>query len=89
VKRPLDPAPRFGSILPGEVMPLVEAARRVGWQKRMTINAQKMGLRSVLIGRRKYVTGDWIREFMERQAQATAASDDQADGDQPVEDCRP
>ncbi len=47
-----------------------EAARRLGWQTRMTIDAQKMGLRSVLIGRRKYTTGDWVRKFIEAQAKA-------------------
>ncbi len=69
MKKARDPAPRLGSILPGEVLPLAEAARRLGWQKRMTIDAQKMGLRSVLIGRRKYVTGDWVRQFVEAQAE--------------------
>lgn len=69
MRRPTsDPLPRFGSILPGEVLPMAEAARRLGWQKRMTIDAQKAGLRSVLIGRRKYVTGDWLLEFIEAQA---------------------
>ena len=72
--RPRDsaPSPRLGSILPGEVLPLAEAARRLGWQKRMTIDAQKMGLRSVLIGRRKYTTGDWLREFVEKLAEQQA-----------------
>ena len=32
MKRPLDPAPRFGSILDGETPPLREAVRRMGWQ---------------------------------------------------------
>jgi hypothetical protein len=80
MKRPTpapDPAPRFGSILPGEVMPLAEAARRLGWQKRMTIDAQKMGLRSVLIGRRKYTTGDWVLQFVEAQAQQQAGRREQ------------
>ena len=39
----------------------------------MTIDAQKAGLKSVLIGRRKYVTGDWVREFVEAQAEQQAA----------------
>ncbi len=67
--RPTDPIPRFGSILPGEVMPVVEAARRLGWGKRLTIDVQRMGLRSVLIGKRKYTTGDWVRQFIEEQAE--------------------
>jgi len=79
--RPSDPALRFGSILPGEVMPMEEAARRLGWMKRMTIDAQKMGLRTVLIGRRKYTTGDWVCRFFEkqvdRQAAERAANEDQ------------
>ena len=48
--RPTEPIPRFGWILPGEVMPVEEAARRLGWRKRLTIDVQRMGLRSVLIG---------------------------------------
>ena len=64
------PAPRFGSILPGEVLPVEEAARRLGWRKRLTIDAQRMGLRSVRIGTRKYTTGDWVRQFIEAQAAA-------------------
>ena len=63
-----DPAPRFGSILPGEVMPLAEAARRLGWQSRTTIDCQKIGLRSVLIGRRKYTTGDWCANSLNRRS---------------------
>ncbi len=70
--RPTGPAPRFGSILPGEVMPVEEAARRLGWRKRLTIDVQRMGLRSVLIGKRKYTTGDWVRQFIEEQADRQA-----------------
>ena len=71
--RPTDTAPRFGSILPGEVLPVEEAARRLGWRKRLTIDVQRMGLRSVLIGRRKYTTVDWGRHFIEEQADREAA----------------
>ena len=71
--RPTDNAPRFGSILPGEVMPVEEAARRLGWGKRLTIDVQRMGLRSVLIGKRKYTTGDWVRQFIEEQAERQGA----------------
>jgi len=56
--------------LPGEVLSVEEAARRMGWGRRLTIDAQRMGLRSVLIGKRKYTTGDWVREFVECQAHA-------------------
>ena len=71
--RPTEPIPRFGWILPGEVMPVEEAARRLGWRKRLTIDVQRMGLRSVLIGRRKYTTGYWIRQLIEEQADRQAA----------------
>jgi len=71
--RPTEPTPRFGSILPGEVLPVEEAARRLGWRTRLTIDVQRMGLRSVLIGRRKYTTGDWVRQFIEAQADRQAA----------------
>ena len=68
-----DLAPRFGSILDGETLPLREAARRMGWAKRLSIDVQRMGLKTVTIGRLKYTTGRWVREFVESQAEQQAA----------------
>ena len=78
--RPLDPAPRFGSILDGETLPLREAARRMGWGKRLSIDVQRMGLRTVTIGRLKYTTGKWVREFAERLAEQQAGDQAQRGG---------
>jgi hypothetical protein len=74
MRKPAEPAPRFGSILDGETMPLREAARRMGWAKRMSIDVQRMGLKTVTVGRLKYTTGRWVREFVE----ALAEKQDQA-----------
>jgi hypothetical protein len=55
---------------------MTEAARRLGWGKRAMIDIQRAGLRSVLIAKRKYTTGDWVREFIEAQAATGAATED-------------
>ena len=67
MKRPLDnPAPRqLGSIHRDEVGPLREFARRMGWASRMVADVQRMGLRTVTIGRMKYTTGAAVVEFVE------------------------
>jgi hypothetical protein len=74
MKRPLDttPAPARGSILPGEVLPMREAGRRLGLAKQALIDCQRAGLRTVTIGRLKFTTGDWVRQFVEAQAQQQA-----------------
>ena len=71
MKPRIESAPRFGSILDGETLPLREAGRRMGWAARMTADVQRMGLRTVTIGRLKYTTGRWVREFVERMAEQT------------------
>jgi hypothetical protein len=77
VKHPRDTvqAPRFGSIAIGEVMPLREAARRMGWGQRMTADVQRMGLKTTTIGRLKYTTGRWVYDFVlataNKQAEGT------------------
>jgi len=63
------PAPRFGSVLDGETLPLREAARRMGWAKKLSIDVQRAGLKTVTIGRMKYTTGRWVREFVEAQGE--------------------
>jgi hypothetical protein len=70
MKRPLDkPTPRFGSIRRDEVLPFAEAARRMGWRDKMIADVQRMGLRTVTIGRMKYCTGDSVYRFVERLMQ--------------------
>jgi hypothetical protein len=68
--------PRFGSIAVGETMPLREAARRMGWASRMIADVQRQGLRTVTIGRLKYTTGQWVREFVESMAEKQTARQD-------------
>jgi len=75
VRRPSDttPAPGPRSILPGEVMPLREAGRRLGLAKQALIDAQKAGLKAVVVGRLKMTTGTWVLEFVERLAAEAGA----------------
>jgi hypothetical protein len=73
--RPPDTAPRaLGSISRDEVLPLREAARRMGWANKMIADVQKMGLQTVTIGRMKYVTGNAVYRFVEHLA--TMAADE-------------
>ena len=68
------PAPKqLGSIHRDEVLPLREAARRMGWASKAISDVQKAGLPTVVIGRMKYVTGAAVYTFVERMLQ-------QADG---------
>jgi hypothetical protein len=69
VKKPLDLPPRFGSIHRDEVLPLREAARRMGWASRMAADVQRMGLQTVTIGRMKYTTGAAVYQFVEGMMQ--------------------
>jgi hypothetical protein len=72
-KRPLDnPAPRLGSIHRDEVLPLREAARRMGWANKLIADVQRAGLQTVTIGRMKYVTGNAIYRFIEHAATMAA-----------------
>lgn len=60
------PEPRLlgpSSIQAGEVLTLAEAARRLNWGPRMVSQAQRDGLRTILYGRVKYTTGQWVAEF--------------------------
>jgi hypothetical protein len=47
----------------------------MGWAKRLSIDVQRMGLKTVTIGRLKYTTGRWVREFVEGQAEQQAGGD--------------
>ena len=81
MRKPLDkPAPRqLGSISRNEVLPLREAARRMGWANKMISDVQRMGLRTVVIGRMKYTTGAAVYELVERMMQANGQGGATAD----------
>ena len=68
MRRTPEPTPGPRSVLPGEVLTLREAGRRLGLAKQSLCDAQRAGLRTVTIGRAKFLTGDWIRQFVEAQA---------------------
>ena len=69
MRRPPDSVPSPRSVLPGEVLALREAGRRLGLQKQALCDAQKAGLKTVLVGRVKFTTGDWVRQFVEGLAE--------------------
>lgn len=58
------PAVGFGSIHRDEVLPLREAARRMGWGPRTVRLVQRQGLKVATVGRMKYLRGcdllDWF-----------------------------
>lgn len=60
------PAPGPRSISAGEVYPITEAARRLGWGRKTMARAQRDGLSTVQYGRQKYVTGAAVLEFFRR-----------------------
>ena len=86
MKRPVTTPPRsLGSIHRDEVLPLREAARRMGWASRMVADVQRMGLKTVVIGRMKYTTGAAVYQLVERMMhqagdQAEQQADDQGQG---------
>jgi hypothetical protein len=54
----------------------------MGWQRRMMADVQRLGLRVVTIGRMKYTTGGWVRQFVEGLAQQQAQPGDGNEKDQ-------
>lgn len=73
MKKPIDKVPRqLGSIHRDEVLPLAEAARRMGWADQLISNVQKMGLKTAVVGRMKFVTGNEVYRFVEHLATMTA-----------------
>jgi hypothetical protein len=55
--------PDPGPIRAGEVYTLRQAARRLNWARKSVADAQKAGLRTVLFGRQKFVTGAEVLRF--------------------------
>lgn len=58
--------PQLGSVHKDEVLPLEELGRRMGWGNETLSAVQRDGLRAVTVGRRKYVVGAAVYEFIER-----------------------
>ena len=73
----------FGSIGPDEVMPLREAARRLGFGHKTTAKAQRDGLRTLEYGRMKYVRGRDVIAWFDRLADEQHAEGPQRPGDGP------
>ncbi len=57
----------WGSIHEGEVLPLREAARRLGWGQKTIRAAQRAGLRTIAMGRLKYIVGSDLLKFFGQQ----------------------
>ena len=60
IERP-DPGP----IRAGEVYTLHQAARRLNWARKSIADAQRAGLKTILFGRQKFVTGAEVLRFFE------------------------
>ena len=63
----------YGSIQANEILPLREAARRLGWEQKTIRRAQREGLRTIMFGRFKYVRGEDVHAFFDRLADEQAA----------------
>lgn len=74
------PTRQLGSISRDEVLPLREAARRMGWADKLIGDVQRMGLPTVTIGRMKYVTGNAVYRFVEHMATMAADKAEQEGG---------
>ena len=68
VAKPKTPSIGYGSISADEVLPLREAARRLGWEQKAIRRAQREGLRTVGFGRFKYVFGRDVLGFFDKLA---------------------
>ena len=76
MKKPTAQPPRvLGSVSAGEVLPLREFGRRLGLASRALCDCQRAGLRTVLVGRTKYVLGsdalEWFARLAEEQRRTT------------------
>ncbi len=70
MKRPQEQAPTIGrgSIHADELIDLRTFGKRLGLGPRVLCDLQRAGLRTCLLGRRKYVVGRWALDFAEQQA---------------------
>lgn len=62
-----------GSVRADEVLPLREFGRRLGLATRALCDAQRGGLKTILVGRVKFVLGSDALEWFRQQANAQAA----------------
>jgi hypothetical protein len=65
VKKSPDKTPALGSIHRDEVLPVREAARRLGWNRAAISVAQHNGLRTARCGRFSITTGSEIFRYVE------------------------
>ncbi|MCC6126900.1 MAG: hypothetical protein IT426_18200 [Pirellulales bacterium] len=71
MRKPLTKSPPpLGSIHRDEVLPVREAARRLGWQRKAITEAQKNGLRVCRCGRYTITTGQAIFDYVEKMMRA-------------------
>ena len=68
VKRPTKsaPSPALDSVRADEVLPLRGAGRRLGWGVRLQCDLQRLGLRTIMVGRTKMILGRDIIDFLDR-----------------------
>ena len=80
MRKSLDPtAPTGrGSIRADEMTDLRTFGKRLGLGNRALCDLQKAGLRTVTLGRRKYIIGKWALEFAEQQAAGNGQEGDGA-----------
>lgn len=59
------PTPSLGTISINEIYSVSEAKARLGWTDSALRAAKRRGLRLLACGKRRYVTGEEIRRFLE------------------------
>jgi hypothetical protein len=59
-----------GSVLADELVDLRTFGKRLGLGPRVLCDLQRAGLKTVLLGRKKFLIGKWAIEFAEQQAGA-------------------
>ena len=64
-----------GSVRADEVMPLSELQRRFRLGYKGTAEAQRQGLRTIALGRQKFILGRDVLRFFERPADQQGRSD--------------
>lgn len=69
-ERPSPTSDGYGSIRADELMPLREAARRLGFGQKTIRAAQRSGLHTIQFGKMKYVVGSDVIAFFEKLSAA-------------------
>jgi hypothetical protein len=71
-KPPTPDSPAIRSVSADEVLSLREFGRRLGLRNRILCDCQRKGLRTILVGRTKYIVGsdalDWFKQQGQQQA---------------------